>query len=98
MVDWYLGTIGFSYPEWKKSFYPAGLPGSQALSYYSKIFNAVEVNTTFYGPQSPDQIQRWNAGTPDDFRFCLKAPKRITHELRLKDAGNEMRTFLEASA
>ncbi|RPJ52205.1 MAG: DUF72 domain-containing protein [Chloroflexi bacterium] len=98
MVDWYLGTIGFSYPEWKNSFYPAGLPANQALYYYSRIFNAVEVNTTFYGPQSPTQIERWNAATPDDFRFCMKAPKRITHELRLKDSSPEMRAFIDASA
>jgi uncharacterized protein YecE (DUF72 family) len=98
MIDWYLGTIGFSYPEWKNSFYPAGLPSGQALNYYSRIFNAVEVNTTFYGPQSPAQIQRWNASTPDEFRFCLKAPKRITHELRLVNTAAEMHAFLDASA
>jgi uncharacterized protein YecE (DUF72 family) len=98
MIDWHLGTIGFTYPEWKGSFYPAGLPANQSLAYYSKIFNAVEINTTFYGPQSPEQIQRWAANTPDDFCFCLKAPKRVTHELRLKDAEREMEVFVEASA
>jgi uncharacterized protein YecE (DUF72 family) len=98
MVDWHLGTIGFSYPEWKGSFYPSGLPASQQLSYYSRIFNAVEINTTFYGPQPPAQIQRWVAGTPDDFCFCLKAPRRVTHELRLQNAAVEMRAFVEASA
>lgn len=98
MVDWHLGTIGFSYPEWKGSFYPAGLPAAQALSFYSRIFNAVEINTTFYGPQSPAQIQRWSAATPEGFCFCLKAPKRITHELRLQNTSVEMRAFLESSA
>ncbi len=98
MVDWHLGTIGFSYPEWKGSFYPVGLPASQSLSYYSRVFNAVEINTTFYGPQSPAQIERWKNGTPEDFCFCLKAPKRITHDLRLQNTGTEMRTFIDASA
>lgn len=97
MVDWFLGTIGFTYPEWKGSFYPAGLPSNQALGYYSRIFNAVEINTTFYGPQPPAQIQRWSAATPDDFRFCLKAPRRVTHDLRLVNAGAEMRAFVEPS-
>lgn len=98
MVDWFLGTIGFTYPEWKGSFYPIGLPSNQSLSYYSKIFNAVEINTTFYGPQSPEQIQRWSAATSEDFCFCLKAPKRVTHELRLKDSQAEMRVFVESSS
>jgi uncharacterized protein YecE (DUF72 family) len=98
MVDWHLGTIGFSYPEWKNSFYPAGLPAGQTLNYYSRIFNAVEVNTTFYGPQSPAQIQRWMASTPEDFCFSLKAPRRITHDLRLQNTGTEMRAFIDASA
>src|SRR5512138_1462259 len=97
MVDWHVGTIGFSYPEWKNSFYPAGLPAGQALNYYSRVFNTVEINTTFYGPQSPAQIERWKAATPEDFCFCLKAPKRITHELRLQNSGGEMRAFIDSS-
>jgi uncharacterized protein YecE (DUF72 family) len=98
MVDWYLGTIGFSYPEWKGSFYPAGLPAGQSLSYYSRVFNAVEINTTFYGPQSPSQIERWKNGTPQGFCLCLKAPRRITHDLRLKNTGAEMSAFIDSSA
>lgn len=97
MVNWFLGTIGFTYPEWKGSFYPSGLPANQSLNYYSRIFNAVEINTTFYGPQSPAQIERWVANTPEDFRFCMKAPKRITHELRLQNTGAEMRAFIDSS-
>lgn len=98
MVDWFLGTIGFTYPEWRGSFYPAGLPANQSLAYYSRIFNAVEINTTFYGPQPPAQIERWSSVTPEDFSFCLKAPKRITHELRLKNSEAEMRAFLSSLA
>lgn len=98
MVDWFLGTIGFTYPEWRGSFYPSGLPANQSLSYYSKIFNAVEINTTFYGPQPASQIQRWAASTPDVFRFTLKAPRRVTHDLRLVNTEAEMRVFIESSA
>jgi uncharacterized protein YecE (DUF72 family) len=97
MIDWHLGTIGFTYPEWRNSFYPSGLPVNQSLSYYSKIFNAVEINTTFYGPQSPAQIQRWVSMTPADFCFSLKAPRRVTHELRLQNADAEMRVFISSS-
>jgi uncharacterized protein YecE (DUF72 family) len=97
MVDWYLGTIGFTYPEWRGSFYPAGLPANQSLTFYSKLYNAVEINTTFYGPQSPAQVQRWGLMTPPDFRFCMKAPRRVTHDLRLQNAEADMRVFVESS-
>jgi uncharacterized protein YecE (DUF72 family) len=97
MMKWFLGTIGFTYPEWKGSFYPSGLPSNQSLAYYSKIYNAVEINTTFYGPQPAAQIQRWLAATPAEFRFTLKAPKRVTHDLRLKNADMEMRAFLDSA-
>jgi uncharacterized protein YecE (DUF72 family) len=98
MPAWFLGTIGFTYPEWKGSFYPAGLPANQSLSYYGKIFNAVEINTTFYGPQPPAQVQRWAGATPAEFCFCLKAPRRVTHDLRLLNTQDEMRIFVDSSA
>jgi uncharacterized protein YecE (DUF72 family) len=98
MPTWFLGTIGFTYPEWKGSFYPTGLPANQSLIYYSKIFNAVEINTTFYGPQPPTQLQRWSAATPEAFCFCLKAPRRITHDLRLVNAQAELKAFIDSSA
>lgn len=98
MVDWFLGTIGFTYPEWKETFYPVGLPAAQSLNYYARIFNALEVNTTFYRPQSPDQIRRWSASTPENFRFCLKAPRRVTHDQRLVNTSAEMRAFLDSPA
>ena len=98
MVSWYLGTIGFTYPEWKGNFYPSGLPANQSLNYYSRIFNSVEINTTFYGPQPAAQIQRWAVATPEDFCFCLKAPRRVTHDLRLVNAEVEMNAFIELLA
>jgi uncharacterized protein YecE (DUF72 family) len=98
MANWYLGTIGFTYPEWKGSFYPTGLPANQSLNYYSKVFNAVEINTTFYGPQPPEQVARWNNATPPNFRFCMKAPRQVTHDLRLVDTEAEMALFLDSSA
>ncbi|MBE0698412.1 MAG: DUF72 domain-containing protein [Anaerolineaceae bacterium] len=98
MVDWFLGTIGFTYREWKGSFYPAGLPVNQSLNFYGKVFNAVEINTTFYGSQTPEQIARWAAATPENFSFCLKAPRRVTHDLRLVNAEAEMCAFIESLA
>ncbi len=94
MVEWSLGTIGFSYPEWKGNFYPSGLSSQDALRFYSHAFNAVEINTTFYGAKSAEQMQSWSALTPEDFCFSLKAPRHITHDLRLEGAAaEELRAF-----
>lgn len=93
-TDWYLGTMGFSYSDWSGNFYPEGLASRQYLAHYSRIFNAVEIDSTFYGPPRPEQVQRWADMTPEEFKFCPKTPRAITHEGRLL-VSEEMDTFLE---
>jgi uncharacterized protein YecE (DUF72 family) len=95
LVDWYLGTVGFSYKEWADVFYPSGLSPRQYLAYYSQIFNAVELDSTFYGVPPADRVRQWAASTPAAFKFCAKTPRQITHELRLVGAREAMLAFLE---
>lgn len=83
MGQWYLGTMGFSWKDWKGSFYPANLNSSDFLAYYSRIFNAVEIDATFYGIPRPEVVEKWAASTPDGFKICSKMPKQITHEMEL---------------
>src|SRR5690606_4100639 len=83
----WVGTSGYNYPEWKGSFYPADLPASKMLAYYSARFPTVEINYTFYRMPTEKLVTGWAAGTPSPFRFTLKAPKRITHDRRLRGAG-----------
>ncbi len=97
-MNWYLGTIGFAYPEWRGSFYPISQRVNQSLSYYSKYFNCVEINTSFYGPPSTNSIQKWISQTPEDFQFCFKTPRKITHEMQLQNTGREMNMFLKATS
>jgi uncharacterized protein YecE (DUF72 family) len=87
--------MGFSYKEWLGVFYPEGLATRDFLSHYSQFFDAVELDSTFYGIPRPDYVTRWAAVTPPGFRFCAKVPREITHELRLVDAGELMTEFLE---
>lgn len=94
-LKWYLGTMGFSYEDWKGVFYPEGLEKREYLAYYSQFFNAVEMDSTFYGTPRPEYVQRWTQATPEDFVFCPKMPRQITHELRLQDAQQEVATFLQ---
>jgi uncharacterized protein YecE (DUF72 family) len=93
----HVGASGYSYKEWKGSFYPADLPASEMLRFYSERLPAVEINNTFYRMPSREVLERWTGETPDGFTFVLKAPQRLTHQKRLKDVGDSLPYFLEVS-
>ena len=95
-----VGTSGYNYPEWKGSFYPADLPASKMLPYYAGEFSTVEINYTFYRMPTPKLIAGWRAQVPPSFRFTLKAPKRITHDKRLRAAevADALQAFLTAAS
>ncbi len=80
------GTSGYSYKEWRGSFYPEDLGPDEWLSYYASQLPAVEINNTFYRMPKTHVVEGWRDAVPDDFRFVLKASRRITHMKRLKDA------------
>src|SRR4029453_15600174 len=93
-----VGTSGYNYPEWKGSFYPPDLPAAKMLPYYAERFSTVEINYTFYRMPTAKLVTGWAAQVPADFRFTLKAPRRITHHLKLRDAADPPRAFLDAAA
>ena len=78
------GTSGWSFKEWKGSFYPKELPQDGELSYYGGKFSAVEINNTFYRMPRENVLVDWAAKVPASFRFAIKASQRITHHGRLK--------------
>jgi len=92
----YCGTSGFAYASWKPDFYPGDLPTSNFLSYYATRLNAVEVNYTYRRIAQTSTFQKWIAATPDGFVFLPKAHMKITHSLKLKDAEEFTRVFLES--
>jgi uncharacterized protein YecE (DUF72 family) len=94
----WVGTSGYNYPEWKGSFYPEKLPAAKMLPYYAERFSTVEINYTFYRAPNEKILDGWNQATPDDFRLTLKAPKRITHDARLRNCGEAVRQFMETAA
>jgi uncharacterized protein YecE (DUF72 family) len=94
MVDFYIGTMGFSYKDWAGSFYPQKLSPRDYLSYYSRIFDAVEIDSTFYGTPKAGSVARWRENSPDDFRICVKVPRSITHDAGLVDVYDEMMAFI----
>lgn len=94
----WVGTSGYNYPEWKGSFYPATLPASKMLPYYAERFPTVEINYTFYRAPNETILEGWSRATPERFRLTLKAPRRITHDARLRDSADRVRQFLETAA
>jgi uncharacterized protein YecE (DUF72 family) len=88
-----IGTSGYNYPEWRGSFYPEKFPTAKMLAYYAERFNTVEVNYTFYRMPTETQLGNWAAGTPDDFTFTLKAPRRITHDAKLRNCEELTQAF-----
>jgi uncharacterized protein YecE (DUF72 family) len=89
------GTMGWSYEDWKGSFYPRDIPAARMLETYSRItgFSTVELDSTFYGAPRPSTLDGWAAQTDDGFLFSAKVPRAITHERRLVNAGEAALDF-----
>lgn len=93
-----VGTSGYNYPEWKGSFYPARISAAKMLPYYAERLPTVEINYTFHRLPTAKLLQGWAAVTPPGFRFTLKAPRRITHDARLRQCEPLTRAFCDAAA
>jgi uncharacterized protein YecE (DUF72 family) len=93
----YVGTSGFSYKEWKGSFYPEDLPAGEMLRYYAERLPAVEINNTFYRLPSERLLVEWAEQVPEGFRFVLKASQKITHFKRLRGAEPETEVLLRVA-
>lgn len=89
----WIGTSGYNYPEWKGSFYPKELPSAKMLPYYAARFPTVEINYTFYRMPTEKLVSGWAAQTPSPYRLTLKAPRRITHDNRLKNCSSLVAGF-----
>jgi uncharacterized protein YecE (DUF72 family) len=93
-----VGTSGYNYPEWRGTFYPEKLPAAQMLGYYAQRLPAVEINYTFYRMPNAKTVAGWVDATPLEFTFVLKAPRRITHDSRLKFVDKPLAYFCETAA
>jgi uncharacterized protein YecE (DUF72 family) len=90
-TGFYIGTAGWSISKDYAEAFPT--TGSH-LERYAQIFRGVEINSSFYRPHQPQTYRRWAQSVPDDFKFAVKIPKQITHELRLQNASEQLETFL----
>lgn len=93
----FAGTSGFSFDEWRGYFYPAGLAAEARLAHYALRLRGVEINNTFYQMPKREQLERWRDTVPENFRFALKAPRRLTHSRPLRSEGDVLDHFLETA-
>jgi uncharacterized protein YecE (DUF72 family) len=93
-----VGTSGYSYKEWKGNFYPDDLPAKEMLRHYATKLPAVEINNTFYRLPRASVLETWADQVPGEFRFAIKASRRITHMKRLRNAEDETGYLLKTLA
>jgi uncharacterized protein YecE (DUF72 family) len=91
----HIGCCGWNYKSWRGHFYPEKLPVKLWFNHYSKFFDTVELNNTFYRLPHPRSVESWEAQAPDDFVFAVKGSRYITHMLKLKNVSQALQKFLE---
>jgi len=97
-VQLFVGTSGYSYKEWKGSFYPKDLSPKDMLPFYAQHFAAVEINGSFYRLPTVATVKAWTTQVPENFQFILKSPQTITHFKRLKEPKALLKPFLKIAA
>lgn len=95
----YVGTCGYSYPEWiEAGFYPPGTPGKEMLSFYSQQFNALKVNYTWYRMPKAEVMARMLPKVPDGFVFAVKLTRTMTHDIDPKNWRSQVNQFRDGIA
>lgn len=96
-MNFWIGTSGFQYSEWKGNFYPEDLATAKMLSFYAERFPATEINYTFHRIPAQKTTENWKAQTPERFRFALKAPQKITHWSKLHGCVDTLEYFVKVA-
>lgn len=91
----FVGCSGWSYQHWSGRFYPEDLPQKDWFAFYSKTFDTVEINNTFYRLPAEKTVEGWAEKAGEGFVYSVKASRYITHVKRLKDIGEAVPRFIE---
>ena len=97
-VPIHVGTMGWSYADWNGVFYPDNSENRDWLPLYARVFDTVEIDSTFYGTPRESAVQNWSRTTPDNFVFCAKVPRLITHDMELLDVAKPLSEFVKTMA
>jgi len=94
----FIGCSGYHYKNWKGTFYPHELPTQQWLAYYSKTFNTMELNNTFYKVPSLKALENWREQIPFGHKLAVKMHRQITHYQRFTNVDSEISNFYRIAA
>lgn len=94
----FIGTSGWSYNHWKDIFYPKEVKNTDWLSFYSKTFNSVEINNTFYNLPKEDIFESWRESVSPGFVFSVKASRYLTHIRGLRGEKDSVNLFFKRVA
>jgi len=89
----HIGTSGWSYKHWKNIFYPPKLKTTEWISFYSEHFNTTEINGSFYKLPSKETVIEWTKKVPEDFMFCPKMSRFLTHMKKLNEPEEPLERF-----
>lgn len=95
MAQYFIGTSGWHYDDWRKRFYPQELPKAKWLEFYTRHFPTVELNNSFYRLPSEAAFKNWYDSSPPDFTFAVKVSRYITHIKRLKNSEEAVDNFIQ---
>jgi uncharacterized protein YecE (DUF72 family) len=98
MTEYRIGTQGWNYAEWNGVFYPAGVGSADRLELYSRAFDSVEIDSTFYGMPPAERFRSWYDRTPAGFLFTVKLPRDITHDARLVGVDDLLLDFCDRAS
>src|SRR5688572_12229439 len=91
----WIGTSGWIYKGWAKTFYPEDLRKGEELEFYAEQFPTVEINATFYRLPSESMVKGWHRRAPDDFVYAVKGSRYITHMKKLVDVKEGLRRYFD---
>ncbi len=94
----HIGTSGWHYAHWEGPFYPKGISKKDYLKYYTRFFQTVEINNSFYHLPRKETFKNWREMTPANFIFSVKASRYITHVKKLKDSKEPLQNFLKVAS
>lgn len=93
MELFHVGTSGWSYAGWQGTFYPEKMKPKEYLQFYATKFNNTEINSSFYHLPKEQTVINWVEMVPDEFTFCPKLSRYITHMKKLNEADEPMERF-----
>jgi uncharacterized protein YecE (DUF72 family) len=94
MATIWIGTSGWSYKHWARTFYPDKLRAAESLAFLAQHFPTVEINYSYYQLPPRKTFELWQRKAPDDFVFAVKASRYLTHMKKLKEPEEPLQRLL----